>query len=207
MEVPLLHLSSGAPTPRLLALKVFSLHCIYRTAFQCTSFLYIGSGAYFCGGTDDSVIKSPLPITCTQSMSSILAPLPLELLPYHLSTDVLAMVCGTRRLITMSFTLHLHCSYPCVQLLVAISRPECQRILPEELCPSNSSLVLCALTLLAAMLRHHALALVERCLYTLCQLGLLDVCHSLPLSASLVTLMGHFEPLVLFSGMTFLPSS
>ena len=45
--------------------------------------------------------------------------------------------------------------------------------------------VLCALILLAAMLWHDALAKVERCRYTLSQLGLLDLCHSLLLSASL----------------------
>ena len=35
----------------------------------CTSFLYIGSGAYLRVGTDDSVNRSPLPITCIHSMS------------------------------------------------------------------------------------------------------------------------------------------
>ena len=63
----------------------------------------------------------------------------------------------------------------------------------REFCQKSSLLatllwllcVLRALVLLAAMLWRNALALVERCLYTLCQLGLLDLCHSLLLSDSL----------------------
>ena len=63
----------------------------------------------------------------------------------------------------------------------------------REFCQKSSVLatllwllcVLCALILLAARLWDDALALVERCLYTLCRLGLLDLCHSLLLSDSL----------------------
>ena len=66
-------------------LPLHSSTCMLSIDF---SMMYIGSGAYFCGGTDDFVIKSPLPITCTQSMPSIFAPLPPELLPCYMSIDL-----------------------------------------------------------------------------------------------------------------------
>ena len=90
---------------------------------ECTSFLYIGSGAYFCGGTDDSVKERSLPFTCIQSMSSTLAPLPLELLPCYLSIDmtiVLAMAMGLDNL-SRSLYPFACISYPCVQFLFATS--------------------------------------------------------------------------------------
>ena len=155
------------------------------------SMMYIGSGAYFCGGTDDSAIKSPLPITCTQSMSSILALLPLELLLCYLSIDLtMGSRCGvglddsSRSPSPFTCIAHTHMfnfSLPSLDLSV---REFCQKssVLPTLLwllC------VLRALVLLAAMLWRIALAMVEKCQYTFCQLGLLDLFHSLLLSASL----------------------
>ena len=169
-------------------LSLHSSTCMLSIDF---SMMYIGSGAYFCSGTDDSVIRSPLPITYIQSMSSILAPLPLELLPCYLSTD---MTMGSRYGVGLDDSSRCPLPFACIAhtqvfnfsmpFLDLSVREFCQKssvlpTLPRLLC------VLCALTLLAAMLWHDALALVERCLYTLCQLDLLDLCHSLLLGDSL----------------------
>ena len=61
----------------------------------CTSFLYIGAGACLCVGTDDSVIRSPLPITCIHSMSLTSAPLPLHSSTCMLSIDFNMMHIGS----------------------------------------------------------------------------------------------------------------
>ena len=215
---------------------------------ECTSFLYIGSGAYLCVGTDDSVIKSPLPITCIhsmllistplplhsstcmlscdfsiiksplpitciQSMSSILAPLPLELLPCYLSTDLtmgsrygVGLDDSSRSPLPFTCIAHTHVfnfSLPFLDLSV---RKFCQKssvypTLPWLLC------VLCAFILLAAKLWHYALALVGRCHDSLCQIGLLDLCHSLLLSDSLCDFDGSLRATCALLRHDFLPSS
>ena len=75
--------------------------------------------------------------------------------------------------------LNLHRSYACVQLLFAISRPVCQRILPKSSVLPTLGVNLVYL----AFATHFYWVLL------------------------FATLMDHFEPLVLFSSMTFLPSS
>ena len=157
----------------------------------CTSFLHIGSGAYLRVGTDDSVIKSPLPITCTQSMSSIFAPLPLELLPCYLSID---LTMGSRNSVGLDDSSRSPLPFTCAAPTHGFnfSMPFLD-LSVREFCQKSSVLatllwllcVLRALVLLAAMLWRNALAMVERRQYTLCQLGLLDLCHSVLLSASL----------------------
>ena len=169
-------------------LPLHSSTCMLSIDF---SMMYIGSGAYFCGGTDDFVIKSPLPITCTQSMPSIFAPLPLELLPCYLSID---LTMGSRNSVGLDDSsrspLPFTCTAPTHDFNFSMAFLD---LSVREFCQKSSVLatllwllcVLCALILLAARLWDDALALVERCLYTLCQLGLLDLCHSLVLSDSL----------------------
>ena len=131
--------------------------------------MYIGSGAYFCGGTDDFVIKSPLPITCTQSMSSIFAPLPLELLPCYLSID---MTMGSRNSVGLDDSSRSPLPFTCTAPThdFNFSMPFLD-LSVREFCQKSSVLatllwllcVLCALILLAARLWDDALALVERC--------------------------------------------
>ena len=193
-------------------LPLHSSTCMLSIDF---SMMYIGSGAYFCGGTDDSVIKSPLPITCIQSMSSIFAPLlPLELLPCDLSTD---MTMGSRNSVGLDDSSRSPLPFTCTAPThdFNFSMPFLD-LSVREFCQKSSVLatllwllcVLRALVLLAAMLWCNALAMVERCQYTLCQFGLLDLCHSLLLSVCLCGSDGSARATcALLSGMTCLPSS
>ena len=139
--------------------------------------MYIGSGAYFCGGTDDSVIKSLLPITCIQSMSSIFAPLPLELLPCYLSTD---MTMGSRNSVGLDDSsrspLPFTCTAPTHDFNFSMAFLD---LSVREFCQKSS--VLATLLWLLCVLR--ALILLAATLWQ--ELGLLDLCHSLLLSDSL----------------------
>ena len=199
----------------------------------CTSFLYIGSGAYLCVGTDDSVIRSPLPITCIHSnlhlcftLSCMLFDFSMmyiglwciflwwygrlchqESFAHHLSIDSIFAPClncclalstdmtmGSRNSVGLDDSSRSPLPFTCTAPThdFNFSMPFLD-LSVREFCQKSSVLatllwllcVLCALILLAARLWDDALALVERCLYTLCQLGLLDLCHSLLLSDSL----------------------
>ena len=139
-----------------------------------------------CVGLDD-LSRSPLPFACTSST--------LAFLMSYSTTCILSIDFSMRSRSSEGLSAPQRCTFPstCTSLLIVSTCFLSFVDLRVTNLTVKSSVLLTLLWLLgaiissiffAAKLWHYALALVGRCRDSLCQIGLLDLCHSLLLSDS-----------------------